>query len=307
MPLLSPITPETVAAALRDTIGIIIAPEAIALEQSAGCRYARLSQGSLLFVAETPAGAGRLARESKLLHELAKRVHFGLPRFHDLPDHSLQFRSPVPGAQLGGDGRERAFADSPQGERLARELGRTIGELHNAFSRAELEALGFSTAAPVLPRPEVLRRALVGRIAPDITALCEALLQRYADTKPDEADIVFVHGDLWAGNIAVDLATGALNGLFDFEDAGLGDRHIDLMYLHSFGDRFVDCAFQAYGDETGRLISKARTALYHAIAALAALASTPEGSDDPLLRQRRRWLRDICEGPIARIALQVSR
>jgi len=305
MPLLDPITPETVASVLRDTIGVIIAPEAIALEQSDGCRFARLSHGMLLFVAETPAGAGRLARESLLLRALAKRVHFGLPRFHDFPDHGLQFRSPVPGAQLGGDGRERAFADSPQGERLARDLGRTIGELHTAFSQAELEALGL-LPAPALPRAEALRQGLAGRIGPELAAVCETLIKHYADIRPDQ-DIVFVHGDLWAGNMPVDLATGALNGFFDFEDAGLGDRHIDLMYLHSFGDRFVDRAFEAYGEKTGRPISKARTALYHAIAAMAALANTPEQPGDPLLEQRRRWLRDVCTGPIARIALQDSR
>jgi aminoglycoside phosphotransferase len=303
MPLLHPITPETVASILRDTIGIIVAPEAIALEQSDGCRFARLSHGNLLFVAETPAGAARLARESKLLRALAKRVQFGLPRFHDFPDQGLQFRSPVPGAQLGGDGRERTFADSPQGERLARELGRTIGELHAAFSRAELEALGLAAAAPALPRPEALREGLTSRIEPEIAAICETLIRRYADIRPDE-DVVFVHGDLWAGNIAVDLETGALNGLFDFEDAGLGDRHIDLMYLHSFGDGFADRAFQAYAQKTGRPISKARTALYHAIAAMTALAGTPERPDGQFLQQRRRWLRDVCEGPIARLALQ---
>ena len=133
-----------------------------------------------------------------------------------------------------------------------------------------------------------------------------AMIERYAEIRPHEADIVFVHGDLWAGNIAVDLATGTLNGFFDFEDAGLGDRHIDLMYLHSFGDCFAARAFEAYVDKTGRPISRARTALYHAIAALAALANTPETADESLLRQRQRWVSEVCEGPIAKLALEAE-
>jgi aminoglycoside phosphotransferase (APT) family kinase protein len=219
----------------------------------------------------------------------------------------LQFRSPVVGSQLAGNGRERAFADSPAGERLASELGRTIGELHCAFNLPEMEALGLSAASPTLPPAAALRQKLAGRVAPDISETCDSLIQRYAETKPNTADIVLVHGDLWGGNIAVDLSTGALNGIFDFEDAGLADRHIDLMYLHSFGDRFVERAFLAYSEKVGLPISKSRTALYHAVAALAALANTAEGTDDQLLQQRQRWVRAVCEGPIAKIALYDAR
>jgi aminoglycoside phosphotransferase len=306
MALLSPITPETISAALREHARLDISPDAIKLERRAWRWLAHLPDGRLLFITDNPAGAAQLGRETKLLQLLAARVSFGLPGIHDLdPTLGLQLRTLVPGAQLSGGGRERDFARLPQGVRLAEDLGRALAEIHGAFTRAELQALGFTEAEAVLPQADALDTRMGDRLTdPHIAATFAALLDRYRSVKPIEKDVVLVHGDIWGGNIAVDLETGTLNGLFDFADAGLADRHLDLMYIHSFGDAFAERLFAAYEGETGTRISRPRTALYHAIAAFSALADTANKGEDDLLDQRRRWVADVCRGSIAQMALK---
>jgi aminoglycoside phosphotransferase len=307
MPLLRTVNPETVTAALRESAGIAVEPETLKLERRSSRWLAALPDGRLLFIADQPESAAQLGREGRLLQTLAARVSFGLPRVEDFdPAFGLQIRVPVAGAQLSGAGRERAFAERPQGVRLARDLGEALAALHRAFTADEARALGFSDAAPTLPQADALATGMDERLTdPAVRSVFEALLRRYRETTPDPGDIALVHADIWGGNLAVDLETGALNGLFDFADAGLGDRHLDLMYLHSFGSEFTGRLFRTYETATGFAISWPRTALYHAISAFSALADTPANNgEDHMLEQRRRWVADVCNGPVARMALE---
>jgi len=302
--LLHPITPALISAALHEHAGLTIAPESIKLEHRHGRWFARLKHDLLLFAAETPETAARLSREGNLLRMLAQRVPFAVPRVHDIAP-GLQLRSPVPGSPLAGNGRERDFAEQPQGTRLAAELGKALAHLHGAFTLEEAEGFGFSATEPVLPPADALQEGLLRR--PEylgIAATADRLLARYGETRPAATDIVLVHGDIWGGNLAVDLETGALNGLFDFADAGLADRHLDLMYIHSFGPAFAERVFRAYEEAGSAPVSRHRTALYHAIAAFAALADMADKGEDYLLQQRRRWVAEVCSGPIAQIALK---
>jgi aminoglycoside phosphotransferase len=305
MPLLHAINPETVATALRAHAGLSIAPESIKLERRSWRWFAALPEDRILFVTDNPDCAVKLAREGRLLTLLASRVEFGLPKLHDVdPTLGLQVRSLVPGAQLSGDGREREFAELPQGARLAEELGRALAEIHGAFTAAEARALGFTEAESLLPPADALAARMGGRLSdPSIAATFAALLELYRTVTPARADIVLVHGDIWGGNLAVDPETGALNGLFDFADAGLADRHLDLMYIHSFGPTFTERLFRTYEAETGTAVSLQRTALYHAIAAFSALADMANQGEDNLLDQRRRWVATVCNGPVARMAV----
>jgi aminoglycoside phosphotransferase (APT) family kinase protein len=301
--LLNPVTAETVAAALRDHAGLVVAPATIKLERRSWRWFAALPGDLILFIADTAESAARLAREGRVLTQLSGRVSFGLPRLYPIDAAlGLQLRSRVPGAQLGGGGRERDFAAQPQGARLAEDLGRALAEIHTAFTAAEVEALGCDSAAPLLPPAEVLGEKIRDRLTdPEIAATFDALLRIYRATVPAPADIVLVHGDIWGGNLAVDLETGALNGLFDFADASRADRHLDLMYIHSFGADFTARLFRSYKAASGTEVSWQRTALYHAIAAFAALAETP--GEDHLWKQRRHWVGEVCTGPVARMAL----
>lgn len=304
MPILTDVTPEAVAAALQQLSGIVVAPEAIDL-RFRDWRWVAILPESIVFATDRPEHAARLGRESRLLQLLGPRVPFQVPRIHAFdPDFGLELRGMVPGAQLGGDGRERRFADRPQGERLAEELGRALAQLHQAVSLAEASALGFSTSQPILLPSAILASRLEGRIPdPEVKKTFDALIERYRAVEVDPTDLVLVHGDVWGGNLAVDLQTGALNGLFDFADTGLADRHIDLMYIHSFGAEFTERLFRAYEAKTGAKLSWQRTALYHAISAFSALGDMANKGEDYLLEQRRRWVKEVCGGPVGIMAL----
>jgi len=73
------------------------------------------------------------------------------------------------------------------------------------------------------------------------------------------------------------------------------------MHIHSFGPDFTEGLFRAYEAVTDIKISWQRAALYHAISAFSAFADTADA--DPLLEQRRRWVAEVCTGPIAQMAL----
>jgi aminoglycoside phosphotransferase (APT) family kinase protein len=303
--LIDPITPETVSSALQTVAGLTVPPGELRLERRHWRWVARLPDQVLVFIPDSATAVERLGREGRLLQLLASRVSFGVPRVDDTGP-SLQVRTIVPGEQVGGEGRERAFADLPQGMRLADDLGRALGELHGALTKEQAEEIGLAYADP-LPDAEALRVRLVGKLSdPLFAAVFTRVLELYRETEPPSADIVVTHGDVWGGNMAVDLETGALNGLFDFDDAALADRHVDFMYVHSFGDQFARRALAAYARETGQELSWQRTAVYHAAAAFAALADMRGKGEDYLLQRELDWVSDVCRGPIRRMTLSCT-
>ncbi len=298
MDLTGPITAESVASALRTLVGLNVPPAQIELERRHERWVARLPNDCLIFIADTPAATARLAREGKLLELLRPRVSFGVPRIR-YADATMQVRILVPGSQVGG-GRERTFAALPQAKRLADDLGRALGELHGALTEKEAEEFG-PAFIDALPDGVALRVRLEGKLQDArVAEAFDRLLDLYSVYAPPARDLALVHGDLWGGNMAVDPDTGALMGLFDFDDSGVADRHVDFMYFHSFGDEFARRALSVYAATSGRDASWERVATYHAIAAFAALADIRGKGEDHLLQRRRDWIRDVCHGPIGR-------
>lgn len=302
-----PITPESVSRVLSDLAGMAVPPELIELERRAWRWIAHLPGDLIAWVPADIGGAERLAREGRLLQFLAGKVSFGLPSVYYFdPDLRLQVRRKIPGAQLGGGGKEPDFGALSQGLRLGDHLGRALGEFHRAVSPAEATKLGFE-ARNLLPEADELHSRLKGKL-PDrqIAGTFERLLDAYRACKPPSHDIVLIHGDVWGGNMAVDLDSGALNGLFDFDDACIADRHFDFMYAHSFGEGFRERAFTAYAQAAGAKLSARRTALYHAVSAFAALADTRNKGQTYMLAERKMWVESVCRGPVSELALSVA-
>lgn len=181
-----------------------------------------LPGGRLAFFADDPEAVARLARERALLDLLGRRVRgFAVPTVeHVSPDGRLQVRRMVEGAEWPGSyGRERALAASSVGRRFAGELGRAFAELRGRFPDG-------------LPEPA-------------LEPVLDAVLDRCAALDEGEGGRVLTHGDPGLHNMAIDLETGRLLGMFDLEEAALDDRHADLYGLHSYGDAFVGWALDA--------------------------------------------------------------
>ncbi len=72
------------------------------------------------------------------------------------------------------------------------------------------------------------------------------------DTRPEETDLVFAHGDYCTPNLLVDPETLKLNGFIDWGRAGVADRYLDLAIAgrsidYNFGSEWVEPFFLAYG------------------------------------------------------------
>ena len=102
----------------------------------------------------------------------------------------------------------------------------------------------------------------------------EKVLQVYEGLSVDPSDCVLVHSDVGLHNVAVDDATDAVNGIFDYDSAAWADRHHDFRYLvFDFGeDNLLEAALSVYEPIVGRTIDVMRVKLYNAVCALSFLA-----------------------------------
>ena len=124
----------------------------------------------------------------------------------------------------------------------------------------------------------------------------EKVLQVYEGLSVDPSDCVLVHSDVGLHNVAVDDATDAVNGIFDYDSAAWADRHHDFRYLvFDFGeDNLLEAALSVYEPIVGRTIDVMRVKLYNAVCAFNFLAfrrGTPpyERSCGRTLDEDLRW------------------
>ena len=112
---------------------------------------------------------------------------------------------------------------------------------------------------------------------------------------------MLTHGDPGLHNRAIDIETGRLLGLFDFEEAALDDRHADLFGLHSYGDAFVGWALDAYAAASGVRPSVQRAALHHLLGVFEALTGALAAGDAAMVARRLRWVRGALAGTPGRL------
>ena len=152
---------------------------------------------------------------------------------------------------------------STAGSRLAGDLGRTLAKLHRALTVHEAIAMGLGRSAPRLGDAieDTLRRHVKSPL------LEQALASARSWLSTRTSDDVVVHGDPHLHNLAVDPTTGALRGLFDFDEIAIADRARDLSYLHSSGLPFARAALRAYA-EIGPPVDEDAVGRYHVVLAL---------------------------------------
>ena len=240
-----------------------------------------LSNDWIAFVAEDNQGWARLRREHKLLERLAAGVSFGVPMIVAVAEaERVQVRRKVPGTTgfavdamvFGRPDKAPPAARyqpdillSPAGQRLAHGLGRALAEMQRAVSAQEAVTLGVPTTSAIA-RLDTVRTWLAGRDdLADVRAAVPSLRRWFEDLEPDP---VFCHCDLGMHNMAVDLATGALNGLFDFDEAAVAHRLEDFKYLPSFGLAFTRLALDAYASEGGTRLCLDDVGRFHVLSAL---------------------------------------
>jgi aminoglycoside phosphotransferase len=253
---------------------------------------ASIGSDAVCFYADTECAAVRLACERRLLNALAGRIECVIPEILCArDDDTVQLRSAVIGDQV--QDREAIVGSAQGGKSIARSYARAIASLHQAIDRATAATL-VQPGVQILPfSPDRLREASERWLRDrDLARETARVLDAYAAIAVHESDMVLVHGDLIADNIVIDEKRQRFVGMFDFSDAAVADRHLDLRYVHSFGRRFADELMQAYEERAGVSLDRGRPAVYHIAAAVSHLFLGIEADGAPVQRDRvERWIK----------------
>ena len=194
-----------------------------------------------------------MAVERLTLHRLAGRLPVAIP-VPVLADGPVCLRTKV----VGGSGllhHEYALADRSIGDAYADDHAALCAASHTAFSSNELDALVAAglPAAAQLDLDDVVRGA---EAMPD-RARALALVEAHRAQVIAPADRTFLHGDVGGHNLVVD-GNGRISGLFDFEESAAGDRHHEMRWLPSYGDRIVRRVVEVYRARPGVVIDEVR-------------------------------------------------
>jgi aminoglycoside phosphotransferase (APT) family kinase protein len=200
---------------------------------------------------------------------------------------------------LGDQIQDREFATgTSQGwERIAETYGIAIASLHGAIDPGEAAAL-VQPRPDDLPFPAEQLRLLADHWIRDagLARAVDAIPDSYAAIRFAPEDRALIHGDLIAENMLFDLPARRFVGMFDFADAEVTDRHLDLKYIHSFGRRFAECLMTAYENEVKVSLDRDRPAIYHIASAVSQLKSESDQSAPPAQQKRvEDWVRLIID------------
>jgi hypothetical protein len=266
-------TPATASRALREA-GISYLAEALAIDAREERWAVSLPDGRVAWFPASAPGARRLAIERRVLGLLAARCSFRAPEVLFVSNSGFDIRRMVPGQCDPWRLYRRCVGDAG----LARQIGRSIGliltEQHTRIAKADVT----EWLPRRVPWPETGAwvRERLPRVVDDrglIRALDE-VIDRYEAVPVAAADRVLVHGDLGLHNLALDPATNAVNGVFDYDGAAWADRHHDFRYLLFDVGRedMLGSALDVYEPAVGRRLDRGRIRLYNVACAIGYLA-----------------------------------
>ena len=268
--------PAAVAAAL----GLDPGPADLPIEPRDDRFAAFLPGDRIAWFPTNPSGAARLAREARVLALLAQHCRFATPRIL-ATGPNWQLRTAVPGTVDPWGTYQRVLADPGYARALGAQLGAMIADQHRSIPPTALA--GWLPERSRWPYP-------LARIAADLPYVitdpalienCLATIAAYEHAAAAVTDRVLTHGDLGLHNLAL-APDGTVAGIFDYDDAALGDRHADFRYLlfDTLGDAMLEAAIAAYRTAGAPAIDPARIALFNAACAIGFLAdrrgSTPD-------------------------------
>lgn len=256
---------DAVPAQTLDALARVLAPlgRPAAVELLTGGTFATtyrvtLTDGSRVVVKTAPTDAGRLLRyehdlvrtEAEVYALAADRPDLLMPRVL-LTDFSrtvlpsdvvvVSHLDGVPLVDLG----EPAPAVAA---RVDHELGAFMARLHTLTGdRFGYLDAGSGLHAPTWPEAfGLMLGALLDDAARWVTPVpdadARAALARHTDALAEVTTPVLVHGDLWAGNLFVEPATGELVGVIDTERALWGDPLYELVGADQLGGRTAPAA-----------------------------------------------------------------
>ena len=245
----------------------------------------------IVWIAQGPAATARLRLEDIVLQTLQDRLPVAIPR-PILAGERMCLRTRVSG-RSGLEFHRVAMSDPALGAAYAVEIGTLAAAIHRALSASECQALSVAglPSSPALDLDDVLRAA--SSLDNARARLAFALVDAHRAQAATPADYAFLHGDLGSHNLVLD-DKGRISGLFDFEEACLGDRHHEFRWLPSFGEDFMARALATYRRKTDARVDVGRVRRLHALCAMAQLGWGLRAPDQHhrtgrTLAQTRAW------------------
>lgn len=250
-------------------------PSQLALEAREDRWLVRLPDQRLAWLARSALGLQRLRRERRVLRLIEQRCSFEAPRvLFESVDGDLDVRSMVPGAADPWRFYAEVLDSSERAIRLGTGIGAMLVEQHTRIGAADV--------TPWLPRrpswpeaPEWIRERLP-RVVEDtrLIAHAEAVIDAYENIVVEEADRALVHTDIGFHNLAIEIESYTVQGIFDYDGAAWADRHHDFRYLLFDFTRpeMLEAACAVYEPVVGRPIRRDRVFLYNAACAVTFLA-----------------------------------
>lgn len=188
-------------------------------------------------------------RQCRFLPELAVRVPFAvpLPMWND--DGSMSYQ------RLAGQPLQPEMLPTIGATQLADELALFVTALHSISTASAIEW----GVTPLSKTTKLL--AAADRVLPELP---EAIRERARAWRrlfhePPHRNVL-IHGDLWHENLLVDVRSGRLSGVIDFDETSIGDPAWDFATQLHCGEEFtklvIDRCPQSVGDPT--LLSRAR-------------------------------------------------
>src|SRR5262249_22231142 len=159
---------------------------------------------------------------------------------YEAPDGAFDVRAAVEGDVDPFAVHRRVIGDPTLARRLGTAVGGILAEQHAAVAGAGVAGRRPTPPArppapppPPAPLPPALLRARLPHATDDAGLLVriEVVLARYEGLVVTEADRALVHTDVGFHNLAIEPATLAVRGIFDYAGAAWADRHHDFRYL----------------------------------------------------------------------------
>ena len=197
----------------------------------------------------------RLRREVRFLAIIRPKLTMSAPdiRLHEGPP-VFSAHVKLKGAYLLPEGYAKLSEASRRD--TAERLALFYAQLHGV-SVSVMAGAGALPLEPWRGKEDILEKALP-HLAPEHHGWARAALDAWSALPPDPYGTVFGFYDGHGWNMAFDRERGALNGVYDFADAGLGPLHQDFIYSSFIDEDLTLRIIAGYERFTGKSIDRRR-------------------------------------------------
>lgn len=243
------------------------------------------------FVFKFPRNDGaraRLRKEARLLQVIRAKISMNVPALtlHEGPPLFSSHRK-IKGAHLLAD-QYRALPPA-QRSKLAGAMAQFYAELHGLKS----EIMAQAGAAPLAPWPDAggLRAAAQALLPDHLKDFAEETLDDWESLEADPYGAVYGFFDGHGWNMAFDHERGALNGMYDFADSGIGPLHQEFIYSSFTGEDLTLRIMDRYEALTGKAVDRKRVETLTGVYRLIELANAAEQPENlpPTMNNVAAW------------------